>query len=99
MVRRAGVVHAHRACAYRTSPRAHWRRSYIAPHASYGKYGTEIFVDETTEAGDADEVESSMDDLNLVNELVDQDAIDAQLAAQAIADREMLEKLEKLLNS
>ena len=94
-VRRAGVVHAHRACAYRTSPRAHWRRPHIAPHASYGKYGTEIFVDDTTEAGDGDEVESSMDDLNLVNELVDQDAIDAQLAAQAIADREMLEKLEK----
>jgi hypothetical protein len=27
---------------------------HIAPHASYGKYGTEIFVDEETEAGDAD---------------------------------------------
>ena len=88
----AGVVQAHRVGAYRGSRRRHWRKSLTRPHASYGKYGTEIFVDEESDGSAAD---ASQDDLNLVGALVDQDAIDAQAAEQERIDAEMLERLEK----
>lgn len=90
--RRAGVVQAHRVGAYRGSRRRHWRTSLTRPHASYGKYGAEIFVDEES---DGSAVDASQDDLNLVGALVDQDAIDAQAAEQERIDAEMLERLEK----
>ena len=92
--RRAGVVQAHRVGAYRGSRRRHWRTSLTRPHASYGKYGAEIFVDEES---DGSAVDASQDDLNLVGALVDQDAIDAQAAEQERIDAEMLERLEKLV--